>query len=225
MAVILSIEASTTGCSVAIQHGKTLLASIETKEERSAASLLTTMIADVVKIAQVTLKDIDAVAVCKGPGSYTGLRVAVSTAKGLAMALDKPLLSINTLELLLQQVSAGTYSFIIPMIDARRLEVYSCVYNINFPSLIADIEAVIIDENSYAEYLKEGKCLFIGEGAPKCKAILVHENAIFNEELLQPWAKYGIETIWQKYQRAEFEDLETFEPFYLKEYMFKTKMS
>lgn len=221
--MILSIDASTTGCSVALFDGPDLISCAESRIERSSAEMLTTLIDNVLYTCKVNKKDLDAIAVAKGPGSYTGLRIAVSTAKGLAFALDKPLLSYGTLDVLVQQIYGISQQMICPMIDARRMEVYAAFYESSTKKIVSDVEATIVDNESFAEVLEMNTVLFIGEGSTKCKDVIEHPNAKFLEEVLLPSAKYSGRICYEKYCNGDFEDLIFFEPNYLKEYMFKTK--
>ncbi|MGL4631142.1 MAG: tRNA (adenosine(37)-N6)-threonylcarbamoyltransferase complex dimerization subunit type 1 TsaB [Leadbetterella sp.] len=222
MSVILGIDTSTNGFSVALfsEHG--VIHSIDFVEEKSAASLMASTIENVCIQAHINLHDISAVAVCKGPGSYTGLRVGVSSAKGLCMALDIPLISFESLEVLAYQGKDHSSSYIIPMIDARRNEVFTKVYNAEL-CCIEDTSAKIVDSSSFLNYLQTGTCLFLGNGSQKCKDIITHPNARFLEEPITTSAKFGFHAVLDKFTKKEFEDLTHFEPFYLKEYMFKVK--
>ena len=221
---ILSIEASTTGCSVALFEDEKLLSAIESRIDRSSAELLTTLIEQVLMIAKVEKQNLDAVAVAKGPGSYTGLRIAVSTAKGFAFAIDKPLLSYGTLDAMCFQVNAYSEDTLLcPMIDARRMEVFCAFYDGKEKKQKIDVEAVIVDETSFEDILANNKVLFFGEGSEKCKAVLKNPNALFITDQLIPSAAFSGKICFEKYRNGEFEDLTLFEPYYLKEYMFKTK--
>jgi tRNA threonylcarbamoyladenosine biosynthesis protein TsaB len=221
---ILSIEASTTGCSVALFDGENLLSSIESRIDRSSAELLTTLVEQVMMIAKIDKHDLDTIAVAKGPGSYTGLRIAVSTAKGLAFSLDKPLLSFGTLDAMCYQVNGyGADTLLCPMIDARRMEVFCAFYDGEEKTQKIDVEAVIVDEESFKDILSNRKVLFFGEGSAKCKDVLRNINAHFVSELIIPSAAFSGKICFDKYQKGQFEDLTLFEPYYLKEYMFKTK--
>jgi tRNA threonylcarbamoyladenosine biosynthesis protein TsaB len=223
--IVLSIDASTQGCSVAVFENDSLLASFESNVERSSAESLTNMIKHVLQISKVEFAQLDAIGVAKGPGSYTGLRIAVSTAKGLCVGLDKPLLSYGTLEGMLHQVpDLPLDSYLLcPMIDARRMEVFSGIYQKDNFQVVEEVSANIIEPESFTEILAQNKIVFFGEGSAKCKTTLTHSNAVFYGENISPGAKFSGKILYEKYKNGEFEDLVTFEPFYLKEYMFKTK--
>jgi tRNA threonylcarbamoyladenosine biosynthesis protein TsaB len=221
--MILSIDASTTGCSVALFDNDSLISSAESRIDRSSAEMLTTLIDNVLKTAKVAKIDLNAIAVAKGPGSYTGLRIAVSTAKGLAFALDKPLLSFGTLEVLSHQVFGISEELICPMIDARRMEVYAAFFESKTKQMVSEVEAIIVDSASFANLLDNHKVLFFGEGSAKCKEVIAHSNASFLNEIILPSAAFSGKICFEKYTNGDFEDLTLFEPNYLKEYMFKTK--
>jgi tRNA threonylcarbamoyladenosine biosynthesis protein TsaB len=224
MSKLLAIDASTTGCSVALFEDFDLLCASEIRLERSSAEYMTILIEQVLFNAKTSFSDLSAIAVAKGPGSYTGLRIAVSTAKGLCFALDKPLLSYNTLEGLAQQIFlADDFDLICPMLDARRMEVYSAFFDAKSKKNVVEVSAEIIDSNSYGELLDKNKILFFGEGSIKCKGIIAHPNASFLRSEIWPQANFAGSLIFEKFKNELFEDLVTFEPFYLKEYMFKTK--
>lgn len=183
--------------------------------------MLTTLIQQAVEHAGFSLSDLDAVAVAKGPGSYTGLRIAVSTAKGLCFALDKPLLSVNTLEALALQVSGffADDSLFCPMLDARRMEVYCAVFD-RALQYVEPTQAKIIDTESFAELLSTRKVVFFGDGAAKCRAVLeAYENAVFLPIDLYPSAKTVGQLAAGLFENRQFEEVETFEPYYLKEFM------
>lgn len=229
--MILSIDTSTTGCSVALHRGYELLARYELFTERTSSSLLTTLINNVVQHTGHQLSDLHAVAVAKGPGSYTGLRIAVATAKGLCFALDKPLLAVNTLQAMSEQVrTAYTLMriapnpalnpvFFCPMIDARRMEVYCAVYDAGGVEIMPTT-AKVIDAESFAAELAGGAVLFFGDGAAKCQPILGHHpNAHFFEPPVHPSARTVGILAYATFLEGQFEDLATFEPFYLKEFM------
>ncbi|KQN35191.1 tRNA threonylcarbamoyladenosine biosynthesis protein TsaB [Pedobacter sp. Leaf41] len=220
MAKILQIETATQVCSVALSiDGET----VYTKEEIGQnlhASNLTLFIDEVIKSSHVTYNDLDAIAVSKGPGSYTGLRIGVSTAKGLCYALEKPLIAVETLEMMANGFMTETPIYaglICPMIDARRMEVYSAVFDSNL-SVLESTSAKIIDENSYSELLQKNEITFLGDGAAKCKETLNHQNAFFNYNNFNS-AKYISALAYKAFQVQDFEDLAYFEPFYLKDFV------
>ncbi|QMW00642.1 tRNA (adenosine(37)-N6)-threonylcarbamoyltransferase complex dimerization subunit type 1 TsaB [Spirosoma foliorum] len=219
--LILSLDTSTASCSVALHRDGLLLGCYELFTERTSAAMLTTLIQDVVQHAGYELAQVDAVAIAKGPGSYTGLRIAVSTAKGLCFALDKPLLAVNTLAGMSEQVRAyypDTHT-LCPMIDARRMEVYCAFYNTNGQE-IQPTSAQIIDENSFNTWLSQGPVVFFGDGAAKCQAVLGKQpNAIFPEATIIPSARTIGQLATAAFAEGQFEDLATFEPFYLKDFM------
>lgn len=183
--------------------------------------MLTTLIQQAVEHAGFALSELDAVAVAKGPGSYTGLRIAVSTAKGLCFALDKPLLAVNTLEALALQVCGFCADDLLfcPMLDARRMEVYCAVFDLAL-QYVEPTQAKIIDSESFAELLENRKVVFFGDGAAKCRAVLqTYGNAIFLPIDLYPSAKTVGQLAAGLFEKQQFEEIETFEPYYLKEFM------
>jgi len=217
MAIILSLETSTTNCSVSLSNkGETLVLKEDNNANYSHAESLHIFIDDVLKSTKLTLKDLDAIAVSKGPGSYTGLRIGVSAAKGLCYALNIPLISVSTLQALAHQLTINN-SIIVSMLDARRLEVYSAIYNASY-NVIRDVEAQILDENSFSEYLKLKTVYFIGNGVEKTKRLITHPNAIFVEGKL-PSANEMSLLAYQKYKKSDIEDVAYFEPFYLKDFI------
>lgn len=217
MALILNIETATKNCSVSIANNGEIIAIKEINDGGySHAEKLHDFIQDVVKEAGVELPDLKAVAVSKGPGSYTGLRIGVSAAKGLCFALSVPLISVNTLESLAQAISVSE-GYIIPLLDARRMEVYSSVYNYKV-ELVRDVQAEIITEDSFQEYLSNNKCYFLGDGAEKCKDLIQHTNAEFVDNKF-PSANEMCKLSFDKYKKNDFEDVAYFEPFYLKDFV------
>ena len=182
----------------------------------SHAEKLHEFINNVVEIAQIKLTDLKAIAVSKGPGSYTGLRIGVSAAKGLCFALNIPLISINTLESLTCSISKKE-GFIIPLLDARRMEVYTSVFNYAGKQL-EDVSAKIIDETSFSDFLEKGKVFFLGDGAEKCKQFITHKNAIFIDDKF-PSANEMSKLGNDKYKKNDIEDVAYFEPFYLKDFI------
>ena len=223
MALVLNIETATTNCSVSLsKDGETLVLKEDNSLGFSHAETLHLFIDDLFKISKLKPSEIDAVAVSKGPGSYTGLRIGVSSAKGLCFALDKPLISISTLESLAHQVKQND-GFIIPMLDARRMEVYSAIYNSNL-ELHREIKAEILTEESYAELLETNKIYFIGNGVEKTKNLIQHPNAIFIEGKL-PSANEMSLLAEIKYKISDTEDVAYFEPYYLKDFVALKKKS
>jgi len=217
MATILCLETATTNCSVAIAVDGDIKAIREENNQKfSHAEKLHVFIDEVLKEAKLDKKNLDAVAVSKGPGSYTGLRIGVSAAKGLCFALEIPLISTFTLEVLAQQIECEDCC-IIPLLDARRMEVYSAVFN-SEKKQIRETKAEILNENSFIEFLKEGKTIFIGDGAAKFEAICNHNNAIFQNDLFPSSANMAI-LAEAKYKISDIENVAYFEPYYLKEFM------
>lgn len=227
MALILNIETTTDNCSVTLAKDGELLNIAEQREGRLHASLLTTFIERVIKESGNSFDMLDAVGISKGPGSYTGLRIGVSAAKGICYALDIPLVAVHTLQAMNEQVVNNRQKYglhkgetnlsFIPMIDARRMEVYSAVFNIE-NEFERDVEAEVLDENSYSELLKNSKAVFFGNGAGKFQEIIDNPNAIFLKDI-SPTAGSMISLAEKKYQNKEFEDVAYFEPFYLKEFI------
>lgn len=185
------------------------------EEGYSHAERLHVFIQEIIKEAGITFQDISAVAVSQGPGSYTGLRIGVSAAKGLCFALDIPLIAVDTLQVLASQAKISN-GLIIPMIDARRMEVYSAIFSPNFEKNRA-VEAEIITENSFEDL--EETLYFVGDCANKCKPILTKDNFIFLEEIKYPSAKEMSFLSFEKYQKSVFVDVAYFEPYYLKDFI------
>lgn len=182
----------------------------------SHAERLHLFIEDVINQANIKKTDLSAIAVSKGPGSYTGLRIGVSTSKGLCYALDIPLISVSTLEALANQVDVKE-GLVIPMLDARRMEVYSAVFNAK-GNQIRKIQAEKLDESSFKNYLNESKVYFIGNGVAKTKPLIKNENAVFIEDKL-PSANNMSKLAYTKYKKSDIEDVAYFEPFYLKDFI------
>lgn len=217
MAYILNIETATTNCSVALsKNGKTIALKEDYRNGYSHAEKLHIFIEEVLNTAKVTSNNLDAIAISKGPGSYTGLRIGVSAAKGLAFALDKPLISVPTLDVLAQQVNCEK-GVIVSMLDARRLEVYSAVYDSNH-NPIRNTQAEILQANSFQDYLIENTVYFIGDGVAKSKEIIKNDNAVFIEERL-PSANEMSALAYNKYKIGNTEDVAYFEPYYLKDFV------
>ena len=238
---IILIETSTALCSVALAENGEIKTYKESSAPKAHASLTAVFIQEMLDENGLTLADCDAVCVSKGPGSYTGLRVGVSTAKGLCFGSGKPLIAVGTLDTLVAQAQMaghdggnvipnliGDPRFIIPMIDARRMEVYAAVFsraisgegadeNTTNYRQITETAPAIIDETSFAEYLEQGPCLFIGDGAGKCADVIKHPNAHFCQ--CQPKASAMLSPAMETLNEKRFEDVAYFEPFYLKEFV------
>ena len=226
MAAILIIETSTEVCSVALTIDGTLTDIIESKEGQNHARLVTVFAEDLLNRNNIKPEELVAVAVSKGPGSYTGLRIGVSTAKGICYARHIPLIAIGTLEALALQVinnrkfyniPEGKPTLFCPMIDARRMEVFSMLYNED-ASILKQITAVIVDEMFLSEELAEKQVVFFGNGSEKCRQVLKSSNALFVSNL-DASAKYMCELAWKLYNKSQFEDVAYFEPFYLKDFV------
>jgi len=221
MARILLIETSTAQLSTALAEDGTVIAFRTSGEARMQAALTAPFVKEVLDEKGLTVKDLDAVCVGKGPGSYTGLRVGVSTAKGLCFGAGLPLLSAGTLDVLVREahrlgvVPAGCHR-IVPMVDARRMEVYTAIFTPDGRQL-AETRPVIVDADSFADILAEGPVLFIGDGAVKCRAAIPSQNAFFAEAF--PTAMALAPLAEAAYQEKRFEDVAYFEPFYLKDFV------
>jgi len=220
MAMILNLETATTNCSVSIaRNGEIIALREDNSPTYSHSEQLHIFIGEALKEASLSFKDISAIAVSKGPGSYTGLRIGVSAAKGLCFSLDLPLISVATLESLARQ-GYGNYDFIIPLLDARRMEVYSTVFDADGKN-IRETMAEIIQKESFLEYAQKGRVLLIGDGAEKCREILGHPNFSFKSAL--PTAVEMGEISFKKFKVNNFENVAYFEPYYLKDFMLPTK--
>lgn len=216
MTYILNLETATKNCSVSIsQDGKTILCKEMAEAGYSHAEKLHVFIEECLKESKLSFNDLSAIAVSQGPGSYTGLRIGVSAAKGLCFALNLPLISVDTLQVLASQLSI-TEGVIIPMIDARRMEVYSAIFTSKFDK-IREVQAEILTENSF-EGISE-TIHFVGDCAEKAKTVLTNANFIFHEEIIYPSANEMGVLSYQKFQQNEFEDVAYFEPYYLKDFM------
>jgi tRNA threonylcarbamoyladenosine biosynthesis protein TsaB len=214
---ILNIETTTTNCSVSLSNkGETVVLKEDYNSNYSHAERLHIYIDEVLKEANVSLSDLDAIAISKGPGSYTGLRIGVSAAKGLCFALNIPLIAIPTLESLAHQIETES-GVIVPMLDARRMEVYSAVFDANHHQ-IRDTQAQILEDNSFNKYLEAEKVFFIGNGVTKTKELISHTNAVFIEGKL-PSANDMSQLAYQKYKKSDIEDVAYFEPYYLKDFI------
>ena len=219
--LLLSIDTSTTVCSVALHKDGGLLGCYELFTERTSSAMLTTLIGDLVKQTGHELSELAAIAVAKGPGSYTGLRIGVSTAKGLCFALDKPLLAVNTLQAMAEQIRriVPQQTLLCPMIDARRMEVYCALYDTEGQEVMPTT-AKVIDTDSFREELASAKILFFGDGAAKCQPSLGESpNADFLPISVLPSARTVGQLASVAFAGGQFEDVAAFEPFYLKDFM------
>lgn len=216
MTYILCLETSTKNCSVSISRNDEVLLVKEIAEDNySHAENLHVFVQEILKAVELNIKDLNAVAVSKGPGSYTGLRIGVSAAKGLCYALNIPLIALDTLTVLAHQKKVASGK-IIPMIDARRMEVYTLTFNPNYEEL-TDISSKIINENSFSDWSED--LYFIGDGAEKCQIFLNKCHHHFDLSIKFPSAKEMCGLAFEKYQNKSFEDVAYFEPYYLKAFM------
>lgn len=224
--MILCLETATPSCSVALVHNGEVLACEEDPKGQNHSEKITLFIDSVMKKAGISYDQLDAVAVSMGPGSYTGLRIGVSTAKGICYAVSKPLIAVETLEAMAYGGSAVISSerserrnlLLIPAIDARRMEVYAAIFDENV-NKIKDTEAVIIDENSFADLTKDHHLYLFGDGADKCAEIFANDDKITVIKDFYCSAKYMNTIAQQKFNNSEFVDVAYFEPFYLKDFV------
>lgn len=223
---ILNIETSTSVCSVALSKGNELIAKKESYEQNSHSKILATFIENILSENKVLPSDLNAIAVSEGPGSYTGLRIGASTAKGLAYSLSIPMIAIDTLQIMtIEAIKKSSElkdedSIFCPMIDARRMEVYTAFYD-KKANKISETSNVIIDKHSYLTPLHRKKIIFFGNGSAKCKDVITHENAIFIDNIF-PLAENMAEIVFRKFQTNDFVDVAYFEPFYLKPFIATT---
>ena len=214
--MILCLETATPSCSVALVHNGEVLACEEDPKGQNHSEKITLFIDSVMKKANISYNDLDAVAVSMGPGSYTGLRIGVSTAKGICYAVSKPLIAVETLHAM---AYGGKYNgILIPMIDARRMEVYAAIFDENI-NKIKDTEAVIIDENSFADLKKDHHLYLFGDGADKCAELFANDDKITVIKDFYCSAKYMNTIAQQKFNNKDFVDVAYFEPFYLKDFV------
>ncbi len=225
--MIISIDASADVCSVALHNKGVLIFANEIVAQKSAADLITVFINRIVKDTGISLNELDAIAVAKGPGSYTGLRIATSTAKGLCVALNKPLISVNTLLAMCNGVSKGvinsSYLFC-PMLDARRMEVYCAIYNSQLQEVLPT-QALVLESNSFEKF-KSNNLLLFGSGSAKCKSLFGQDenHNIHFLDNIYPSARAMGEVAYDKFLDHQFEDVAYFEPFYLKEFVSTSKL-
>lgn len=220
MSYILNIETATKNCSVALaKNGETILSKEMAEEGFSHAEKLHLFIENIIKEAGIIFSDLSAVAVSQGPGSYTGLRIGVSAAKGLCYALDIPLISVDTLTVLANQLQIDK-GIIIPMIDARRMEVYSAIFNAK-KEMIREVQAEILTDSSFSDI--DDTVYFVGDSNEKAKTILTKFNFNFFDSVFYPSAKEMSAISYKKFLNNSFEDVAYFEPYYLKDFMMQTK--
>jgi tRNA threonylcarbamoyladenosine biosynthesis protein TsaB len=224
MSLILQIETATTVCSVALSENESVLAYKEIQQRNVHAEVITVFIDEILKAAGKQYHELEAVAASCGPGSYTGLRIGISVAKGLCFALDIPLIAIETLEamtdgIIAQNIFAGDNDLLLcPMIDARRMEVFTAVFNIK-GERIKPTSAEIVDESSFSELLKTHEIIFFGDGAIKCSDVLgTNSNVKIIPGFLNS-ARYLTKRAAEKYATKSFEDVAYFEPYYLKDFI------
>lgn len=214
--MILNLETSSKNCSVSIaNHGKTLICVELASQDYTHAEKLHDFVAEAIAKAGITFSDIQAVAVSKGPGSYTGLRIGVSAAKGYCSALQIPLISVETLSVL-WEAAPKNKGYFIPMLDARRMEVYTSVFD-ELGTCISPTQALILEEDSFSEF--NDNCYVFGDATSKAKSVLNDSKFVFLEDIIYPSAKEMSAMSWQKFQNKQWEDVAYFEPYYLKEFM------
>lgn len=215
------IETSSINCSVAISINENIVSCIEQQEQNIHAGSITLFIEQALNEANIPLQELDAIAVGAGPGSYTGLRIGVSTAKGLCYALDKPLIACNSLYTLFAYAKSihPEQLQVIPLIDARRMEVYTCTYNYD-GALLEDTRAVIVNEETFREPLQKNKTVMLGDGLTKVQDMYADLENLIPINNAYPSAQYMQEEAIHKFKRKQFENVAYFEPFYLKEFYF-----
>lgn len=214
---ILHIETSSKNCSVAISDGEEILCLCEeVSDNYKQSESLHSFVEWALEGADISLKDLDAISLGKGPGSYTGLRIGAASAKGFCYGLKLPFIAINSLDSMVEQFVNQGFELIIPLIDARRMEVYTAFFDGTSGEMIKETEAKILDENSFSE-LVDKKVLFIGDGAKKAQEIMNLPHAEFKSDIY-PSAKGLIKKSVEKFNKKEFEDTAYFEPFYLKDF-------
>lgn len=223
MPYLLCVETATEVCSVALFKSEKLLAQQELNDGNQHATMLTTLITTCLAQSFITVTQLDAIVVSKGPGSYTGLRVGVATAKGLCVATQKPLIAINTLQAMANfylQQNPFYQGLICPMIDARRMEVYTAVYD-NKGNTVLPTQAMIVDATSFNSLLADKHIVFIGNGAQKCSAVINHNNAVFMSEYKCTALGMGRLAL-AAFNKNQIENVAYFEPYYLKDFVATT---
>jgi tRNA threonylcarbamoyladenosine biosynthesis protein TsaB len=221
MPLILSLDTSSTICSVALHEAGRIVGLLEIHQENSHGAKLAVIIKQVVENAGYRFADLAAVAIASGPGSYTGLRIGTSTAKGLCYSLGIPLLSVDSLTIMASAMNRQLPAefLLCPMLDARRMEVYCAIFDRSF-ELVEPIQAKVIDESSFSSLLTERKIAFFGNGAPKCRSAITHPNTFFADGVYPSASELG-HLAYQKFADGRTEDIVHFEPIYLKEFLIK----
>lgn len=221
MAIILNIESSTDICSVVLAKDGEIVCWRENRDGRSHATLLTQYVKDVCEESSISISELDAIAISGGPGSYTGLRIGVSAAKGICFGAGKPLIALSGLECMASGIKSEYNidgdQLLIPMLDARRMEVYTSTYNSSL-EMVAPISAKIIDETSFKDELERGEVLFFGNGADKCKDVIINPNAKFIGDVITS-AKSMVALSEKAFNESNFVDVAYYEPFYLKDFV------
>ena len=219
MSFILNIESSSTNCSVSLTKNGDLISIKENNDEKySHSTKLHSFINEVISDSKITINELSAIAVSKGPGSYTGLRIGVAAAKGLCFSLDIPLISVSTLLILSKQIKISS-GLILPVLDARRNEVYSAIYDANY-KLVKKESPELIDSKSFENFSNDNQLYFIGSGQQKCRELIQsNNNLIFHNKETLPSSKEMADISYQKFISSDFEDLAYFEPAYLKNFI------
>lgn len=225
MALILNIESSTEVCSVSLAQNGEILETIENLTGQNHSMLLTVFIEEIFRKLNIPMSSLDAVAVSGGPGSYTGLRIGVASAKGICYALNKPLIAITSLASMAHHVATNSQQYKLPednllfcpMIDARRMEVYTAIFDRDV-KMVRDINADIIDADSFKTFFAGNKIVFFGNGADKCKSTITHPNAVFLDGI-KTSASFMAELSEEAFTKKEFQDVAYYEPFYLKDFV------
>lgn len=223
--MILCLETATSICSVALCSNSGVISMRESHDNKSHASSLTLFIEDLLKQENMSVKDLEAIAVSKGPGSYTGLRIGVSVAKGMAYAVSIPVIGIETTLSMVHgitgkietNIQAGSNTLYCPMLDARRMEVYYAVYT-STGKVVKEIAAEIMDENSFSDIPVNFRIIFFGEGAGKCKDLIKRKNSFFADDFIIS-ASHMYRPAYEAFNNKRFEDVAYFEPLYLKDFI------
>ena len=218
MSEILHIETATKNCSVALsKSGEILVLKEHYSEQFSHSEQLHGFIQEVFEESQMEMSALDAVAVSKGPGSYTGLRIGVAAAKGICFALDLPLIAVNSLQILSEKYHINNPALLFPMFDARRMEVYAMVLN-EKKEILKPTFAEVLSAESFNEFPTDVQWIFMGEGAEKCKQVFDTPQIEYRSDILYPSAAEMVSLAWKSFQNKNFEDVAYFEPFYLKDF-------